>query len=298
MTVENAPVLILAGPTASGKSAAALALAERVGGEVINADSMQVYEGLRVLTARPAPEEAARAPHRLYGHVSRHERHSAGAYARDAGVVIAEVRARGRVPVLVGGTGLYLRAVTEGLAVVPPVPTEAERAAAARWDEDAAAMRDMLIAVDPEAASLAPGDRQRHLRRASVLAATGRTLTAWQAARTPAAPGPFRAAVLSPPRDALAARIDARAAGMIDAALREVAGLRASGWPRGGLSGALGLAALAACLDGALTREAALEALRGQTRRYAKRQRTWFRGQTDWPVFEDAAAAVAYLAGG
>ena len=296
--VENTPVLIVAGPTASGKSAVALALAERLGGAVINADSMQVYEGLRVLTARPSPSDEARAPHRLYGHVSRHARCSAGAYARGAGAVIAEVRAQGRVPVLVGGTGLYLRAVTEGLADVPPVPIEVEQAAAARWDADADAMRDMLIAVDPDAARLAPADRQRHVRRASVLAATGRTLSAWQQGRTPAAPGPYRAVVLSPPPDTLAARIDARAEAMMDEALREVAALRATGWPRGGLSGALGLAALAAHLDGSISRSEALERLRAETRRYAKRQRTWFRGQTDWPTVETAEEATLRLVGG
>ena len=297
--VENppAPILVLAGPTAGGKSSAALALAEGLGGEVVNADAMQVYEGLRVLTARPTPEDEARAPHRLYGHVGRHERYSAGSYARDAGRVLDEVRGRGRVPILVGGTGLYLRAVTEGLAAIPPVPPEAERVAAARWDEDASAMRDMLIAVDPDAARLAPGDRQRHVRRASLLAATGRTLTAWQADGAAAAPGPFRAAVLSPPREVLTARIDARAEAMMTAALQEVAGLRGTGWPRGGLSGALGLTALAAHLDGALTQGAALDRLRTQTRRYAKRQRTWFRGQTGWPVFETPGEAAAYLAG-
>ena len=294
--VENTPILIVAGPTGAGKSAAALALAEERGGVVINADAMQVYEGLRVLTARPSLEDETRAPHRLYGHVDRHDRCSAGGYARAAGAVIEEVRARGGVPILVGGTGLYLRAVTEGLAPVPPIPREAERAAAARWTEDPQAMRDMLIAVDPDAASLAPRDRQRHLRRASVLAATGRTLSAWQAERAPAAPGPVRAAVLSPPRAVLAARIEERSAGMFDEALREVAGLRATGWPRGGLAGALGLDALAAHLDGRIDRAAATERLAIETRRYAKRQRTWFRGQTDWPTFETAGALAAHLA--
>ena len=295
MVENDASILVLAGPTASGKSDAALVIAERVGGTIINADSMQVYEGLRVLTARPAPEDEACVPHRLYGHVSRHERYSAGAYARAAGAAIGEVRAQGRVPILVGGTGLYLRAVTEGLAPVPAVPAEAERVAAARWDEDASAMRDMLIAVDPDAASLAPRDRQRHLRRASVLAATGRTLTAWQAERAPAAPGPCHAVVLAPPRDALAERIADRSARMFDAALQEVAALRAGGWPRGSLAHALGLGALAAHLGGTLSAEAALDRLTAETRRYAKRQLTWFRGQTDWPVAETPGEAVAIL---
>ena len=295
--MPNPAFLILAGPTASGKSAAALALAERVGGAVVNADSMQVYAALRVLTARPGEDEAARAPHHLYGHVAQDERYSAGRYAREAAAAVAASRAAGRVPILVGGTGLYLRAVTQGLSPVPPVPAEAEAQAAQAWEEDPRAMRAGLLARDPDAARLAPTDRQRHVRRAGVLAATGRTLTDWQTQRSVPLPGPFRAAVLSPPREALAARIDARAEAMMNDALAEVAALRAGGPVAGPLAGALGVAALSAHLDGLITRAEALERLRVETRRYAKRQRTWFRGQTDWETFETPQAATAYLAG-
>ena len=237
------PLLILAGPTASGKSAAALALAERLGGAVVNADSMQVYRDLRVLTARPDPADEARAPHALYGHVPAAERYSAGRYVREAATVVAALRAAGRVPILTGGTGLYLRAATRGLSAVPPVPAEAEREAMRSWDADPAAMRALLISRDPAAASLTIGDRQRHVRRAAVLAATGRTLTDWQAERGSPVPGPYRAAVLSPPRDVLNGRIDARAERMLNDALVEVAGLRASGLVAGPIAGALGVSA-------------------------------------------------------
>lgn len=292
------PVLILAGPTASGKSAAALEIAGNLGGAVVNADSMQVYRDLRVLTARPSARDEVRVPHRLYGHVGRDERYSAGRYAAEAGAVVARLRDEGRVPVVVGGTGLYLRALIEGLSAIPSVPPEAERTAARDWDEDASAMREALIARDPDAARLASTDRQRHVRRAGVLAATGRSLSDWQAERTTGLPGPVRACVLSPPRDALAARIDARAAGMIDEALAEVAALRSGGRVTGPLAGALGVAALSVHLDGEIGRAEALEVLRAETRRYAKRQRTWFRGQTDWPVFGAGADAVAHLSDG
>ena len=290
----TAPVLILAGPTASGKSGAAVTLARAASGEVVNADSMQVYAALPVLTAQPDPP--GDVAHNLYGHVPPAERYSAGRYAREAGAVIAEVRGRGRVPVVVGGTGLYLRALTGGLSAVPPVPELAEADAAAAFSSDPAAARAALIALDPDAAALEPGDRQRHVRRIAVLAATGRTLSDWQAEGDAApVPGPVRAAVLCPPRAALYERIDARAARDFAAATREVAALMADGLPDGPLGRALGVRPIAAMLRSEIGEAEALALMQRDTRRYAKRQMTWLRGQTDWPWSEDADDAVAYL---
>ena len=299
------PVLILSGPTASGKSDLALALARRVGGEVVNADSMQVYGALRVLTARPeAPGDVA---HHLYGHVGGHveagTRYSAGRYAEEAAGVIAALRARGRVPVVVGGTGLYLRALTEGLSAGPVVAPAAEARATALFAADPAAARAALVARDPKAAALRPSDTARHVRRMAVLAATGRTLTAWQAAPgAPPVPGPVRGAVLCPPRDALYARIDARAARDFAASAEEVVALMEGGLPGGALGGplgrALGVRPIAAMLRGEVEAAEALAAMQRDTRRYAKRQLTWLRGQTAWPWFEDAERALAYLAAG
>ena len=292
----TAPVLILAGPTASGKSDAGLALARRVGGEVVNADSMQVYAALPTLTARPqVPPDV---PHHLYGHVDAHARYSVGRYLGEARSVIASVRGRGHAPILVGGTGLYLRVVTEGLSAVPEVSAGAERVAAARYDADPAAARAALLTEDPEAARLEPGDRQRHVRRMAVLAATGRPLPAWQADRLGAVPGPVRACVLCPPREALYARIDARAAEVFGEATEEVRALMTDGLPEGPLGRALGVAPIAAMLRGALGRDEALARMRTDTRRYAKRQMTWLRNQTDWPWFETGEAAARYLSDG
>jgi tRNA dimethylallyltransferase len=195
--------VLIAGPTASGKSAAALALAERFGGAVIDADSMQVYRELRVLTARPGTAEAARAPHFLYGHVSAHERYSAGRYREDAAQALAEARTRGRLPIFVGGTGLYFAALTEGLSPIPQVPVEARERVRARFDEmGREAFLADLIARDPAAAKLRPSDTQRLLRAADVLEATGKPLSAWQAMSGESVLGGMRLVrfVLAPPR--------------------------------------------------------------------------------------------------
>ena len=292
-------LMILAGPTASGKSDAAERLARRVGGDIVNADAMQVYGALRVLTARPGEGAGAALSH-LYGHVGRDERYSAGRYLAEAGDAVARVRAAGRVPIVAGGTGLYLRALTEGLSAVPEVPAAVEAEAAARFARDPAAARAALIADDPDAGRLAPGDRQRHVRRMAVLAATGRTLSDWQAARAvPPVPGPVRAAVLCPPRPALYARIDARAARDFAAGTEEVRALLADGGlPDGPLGRALGVRPIAAMLRGEMGEAEALTRMRRDTRRYAKRQMTWLRVRTQWPWFETADAATAYLAAG
>ena len=178
----SAPTAILiAGPTASGKSALALALAERLGGIVINADSMQVYRDLRVITARPGRQDEARAPHRLYGHVDAAENYSVGRWCQDARAALDEARRAGRRPILVGGTGLYFKALTQGLSAVPPTPPDIRAAVRARCDaEGAAALHAELSRRDPAAAArLRSGDRMRIARALEVLEATGRSLSDW-----------------------------------------------------------------------------------------------------------------------
>ena len=168
--------MLIAGPTASGKSALALALAREIGGTIINADSMQVYRDLRVITARPTPEEEASLPHRLYGHVDAAENYSVGRWLADVGPVLDEVRAAGRVPVLAGGTGLYFKALTQGLSNVPPIPAEIRAAVRARMERDGpVALHAELAARDP-ATQLKPADRTRIARALEVLEATGRPL--------------------------------------------------------------------------------------------------------------------------
>jgi tRNA dimethylallyltransferase len=282
-------IWLIAGPTASGKSALALALAEATGGEIVNADSMQLYAGLRVLTAGPSPEETARAPHHLFGTVDPADGWSVGRWLRAATGVLAEIRARGRDAVVVGGTGLYFRALTKGLADVPAVPAEARRAAEAEYDAmGEAAFRARLAVPDPAAAiRIAPGDRQRLVRAWEVYAATGTPLTDWQATGQPALEaGAWTAVALEPPRAALYARCDARLRDMIAAgALDEVRALMARDLdPNLPAMKAVGVRELAAHLAGEASLDAAVAAAQQETRRYAKRQTTWMRGQmSDWP---------------
>ncbi|MBB4659209.1 tRNA (adenosine(37)-N6)-dimethylallyltransferase MiaA [Parvularcula dongshanensis] len=283
------PLLILAGPTASGKSAAAIRLAREVGGEVVNADAMQVYSDLRIVTARPSAEDEAAVPHHLYGHVDGAERYSVGRYLREAGAVIREVRGRGRVPVVTGGTGLYLLALTRGLAEVPPVPEEVTAGCLESWRADPVRFRAALMEVDPAAAVLEPADRQRHVRTMAVWRATGRTLSDWQKEeRAGAVPGPHRAMVLCPPREVLYERIERRWDEMMAAGGRdEVAALLDRDLPPDlPVMKALGVPQIAAVLRGESTEAEATESAKRETRRFAKRQMTWFRGQTDWPWAE------------
>ncbi|HUK58606.1 MAG TPA: tRNA (adenosine(37)-N6)-dimethylallyltransferase MiaA [Stellaceae bacterium] len=276
-------VVIVAGPTASGKSALALALAEEFSGTVINADSMQVYRDLHVLTARPGREEEARAPHRLYGVIDAAEACSAGRWRNMARVEVEAAQAAGRLPILAGGTGLYLHAWLHGLAAVPEVPQSARAAARALHAElGGAAFRARLAELDPAAAVRLPaGDTQRLVRAYEVVTATGRTLGEWQQLAVPpsrAASAPI-AIVLLPPRAALYAACDARVIAMVeDGALEEVAALRARGLPPElPALKAVGLRELALCLDGMTTRADAIAAAQQATRRYAKRQYTWLR---------------------
>ena len=283
------PVLI-AGPTASGKSALALALAQRTDGVVINTDSMQVYRDLRVLTARPTVEEEAAVPHRLYGHIDASINFSAGAWVADAARTLDEARTQNRLPIFVGGSGLYFKALTRGLSAVPPIPPEIRDDVRARLErEGVEALHAELARRDPVSAErLKVRDRSRIARALEVVEATGRSLTDWHRESLPPLlpPGEFTALFLSPEREALYARIDARFDAMLKAgALEEVEQLAARKLdPLLPAMKAHGVPALIRHLAGELTLEEAATIGRADTRHYAKRQFTWFRHQL--PEFE------------
>jgi tRNA dimethylallyltransferase len=280
----NAPrPILIAGPTASGKSGLALALAERLGGTVINADSMQVYRELRIVTARPGAEDEARAPHALYGFVGGAEAYSAGRYAVDAAAAIAAAQAAGRAPIVVGGTGLYFKALLEGLSPIPPGDPQVRgfwRAEAAR--RPAPELHALLRQRDPEmAARLMPTDPQRIVRALEVLDSTGRSLADWQRepGRAALAEAETERLLLLPPRESHGAQIDARFDAMLAAgALDEVRRLLEEGLSAElPIMRALGVAPLAAHLAGALSLDAAVATAKADTRKYAKRQLTWLR---------------------
>jgi tRNA dimethylallyltransferase len=281
-------IWLIAGPTASGKSAYALDLAERIGAEIVNADSMQIYAGLRVLTAGPSPEETARAPHHLFQVVDPAIGWSVGRWLEAATKALAEIEARGNPAIVVGGTGLYFRALTHGLADVPPVSeTQREISSLLFAARGEAEFREILKPLDPQAeARIEIGDRQRLVRAHAVAIATGKSLTAWQTDTKPAlAPGSWKGLVLDPPRADLYARCDGRLAVMVQqGALDEVRAVDARGLdPALPALKAVGYREFAAHLRGETTLEQALDAARQETRRYAKRQLTWFRNQTpDW----------------
>jgi len=276
-------IVVVAGPTASSKSALAAALAQRHGGVVINADSMQVYRDLRIVTARPTVAEEAAVPHRLYGVLGSVDSCSAGIWRRMAVAEIERACAAGQLPVVVGGTGLYLRALLEGIAEIPGVPATIRAEVRARADlVGPAAFHAELAARDPVMAGrLDPSDRQRTIRAAEVLAATGRSLAEWQA--VPAEPFAGTAAVvlMDPPAAFLAKRIDRRFEAMMEqGALEEVrAFLATDPPPEAPLRRAVGVPDLAAHLAGQITLEVAVESGKAASRQYAKRQRTWFRHQ-------------------
>jgi len=288
-------VVALTGPTACGKSALALTLAQHFGGTVINADSMQVYRGLRLLTDRPGPVATRCVPHRLYGFLHPDDPCSAARWRALADAEIEAALAAGRLPILVGGTGLYLRALLRGLAGVPSIPP-AIRAAVRQRQATAPspALHTDLAAADPAmAARLDPNDSQRVARALEVVRATGRSLAAFQAGGA-AATTPTRHAVLvvaaRPPREPLYRRIEARLVTMLDAgALGEVAALRDLGLdPALPARRAVGVPELIDHLAGRSSRGEALAAAQTATRRYAKRQLTWLRHQTP----RDALRAV------
>ena len=276
------PILI-AGPTASGKSVLALELAERLGGAIINADSMQVYAELRILTARPSPADEARAPHALYGFVPAREAYSAGRFVKDAAGAIAGARAKGLRPIIVGGTGLYLKALTEGLSPIP----EVDPAVRQHWRDEAHAkgageLYIHLTMQDPEtAARLNPTDTQRIVRALEVLESSGRPLSYWQARKgTPLVDlSDAHAFVIMPERGPLQTRADARFDQMMAAgALDEAERLQRLGLdPNLPSMRALGVASLIAHLRGESGLDEAVAIAKAQTRQYIKRQMTWLR---------------------
>jgi tRNA dimethylallyltransferase len=287
---DSSKAVLIAGPTASGKSALALALAQATDGVIINADSMQVYRDLQILTARPTLQEEAVVPHRLYGHVDAAVNFSAGSWVADAALVLAEVRAQNRLAIFAGGSGLYFKALTRGLSAVPPIPAGIRQSVRARLERDGAeALHADLAQRDPASAErLKPRDRARIARALEVIEATGRSLTDWHREGLPPLlpPGTFSALFLEPGREQLYARIDARFDAMLAAgALEEVAALAARRLdPLLPAMKAHGVPALIRHINGEITREQAQAIGRADTRHYAKRQFTWFRHQL--PEFE------------
>jgi tRNA dimethylallyltransferase len=299
--VRRPTAILLAGPTASGKSALALRMAEQLGGTIINADSMQVYRNLRIVTARPSPADTARVPHLLYGHVDAAENYSVGRWCVDAAAAIAEAERAGRLPILIGGTGLYFKALTHGLAAVPPIPASIRAAVRARLEaEGVAALHAELVRRDPSvAARLMPGDRSRITRALEVILATGRPLADWHRDGMPPAVDAAGAVkiFLAVERGELYRRIDARFDAMLAArALEEVRDLAARGLdPSLPAMKAHGVPWLIRHLAGEITLAEAAEGGKRDTRRYTKRQATWFRHQLpewDWMVPEDALAKL------
>jgi tRNA dimethylallyltransferase len=282
-------IWLIAGPTASGKSSLALRLAEAADAEIVNADSMQLYRDLRVLTARPSVEDEARAPHHLFGTVDAAEGWSVGRWLRAAADLLAELTAAHRPVVFVGGTGLYFRALTKGLAHIPPVPAAVRGEAEADYDlMGESAFRGRLGAYDPAAAArISEGDRQRLVRAWEVYAATGTPISDWQQGGQPVLTGDaWRAVALEPPRAALYARCDDRLEAMVaHGAVLETAALLARDLdPSLPAMKAVGVREFAAYVRGEMEMAEALAAAQRETRRYAKRQLTWMRGQMEgWP---------------
>jgi len=300
MGVAMRKVVLIAGPTASGKSALALALAERHGGVIINADSMQVYRDLRVLTARPSVAEETRVPHHLFGHVNAAVNYSVGAYVADAARILSALPA-GRLAIFAGGTGLYFKALMSGLAAIPPIdPSIREGLRARLAREGVEALHAELRARDPEAASrIMVRDRSRILRALEVLDATGRPIADWHRDGLPPVIDPDRAIriFLNPDRDDLKRRIEARFAAMLrEGALDEVRALAARQLPETlPAMKAHGVPWLRRYLAGEISLEQAAEGSIMDTRRYAKRQVTWFRNQMPGWTWLAPGAAMARL---
>ncbi|MDW6020695.1 tRNA (adenosine(37)-N6)-dimethylallyltransferase MiaA [Mesorhizobium sp. BAC0120] len=277
--------ILIAGPTASGKSALALDTAERENGIIVNADSMQVYSVLDVLTARPGSDDLKRAPHELYGHVHPSISYSTGAWLRDVTRLAGEGRFSKRRPIFVGGTGLYFRALTEGLAEIPNVPDDVRARWRRRLDEEGPVrLHELLAREDMEAAkAIRPSDGQRIVRALEVLESSGRSIRTWQAARArPVVDGATaQRIVIEPPRAVLAERIGKRFARMVEAgAMEEVRALLAlrldPGMPA---MKAIGVRELGMVIEGRVSIEEAQRLAAIATRQYAKRQSTWFRNQ-------------------
>ena len=297
--------VLIAGPTTSGKSALALALAEEINGAVINADSMQVYTEMRILTARPTDEDTSRAPHLLYGHVSVNETYSAGRYQAEAAHALRTTRESGRVPIFAGGTGMYFGVLTDGLAIIPAVPAGVREVAEVRRAQMGAdAFHAELAKRDPVAGEkLRPSDTQRTLRAWEVFEATGRPLSEWQQEMSEPLLTNMNVArfIISPPRDVLHQRINHRFDQMLTAGAMEEATALESPSPTA--AKIIGLRELRSAAEGTIPLEEAVEQAKARTRQYAKRQMTWFRHRmADWnwaeaqelsnilPLLMDAAA--------
>ncbi|HEX7119722.1 MAG TPA: tRNA (adenosine(37)-N6)-dimethylallyltransferase MiaA [Longimicrobiales bacterium] len=294
--------LVITGPTATGKTALSLEVAERLGGEIISMDSRQVYRGMDIGTAKATAAERARAPHHGLDVVDPDERYSAGRFSRDARRWIAEIRGRGRIPVLVGGTGFFLRSLTHPLFREPEMPGRA-REAVKRWlaRQPSGKLRRWLQVLDPATAAAleARGGRQRVARALEVALLSGRPLSWWQRHAPAEAPAlPLRIFVLALPREALYRRIDARVLEMVAAGLEaEVRALLARGYDRDdpGMS-ATAYPEMIAYIRGEWSLEEAIDATQRATRRYARRQLTWFRHQLpDDAIWLDASRPRAEL---
>lgn len=284
------PAILIHGPTASGKTALAIEVAKRLGGEVVNADSMQVYRDLHVISARPTEEEMAGVPHHLFGHVNAAERYSTGQWLEEARAVIRKLELKGKRAIFVGGTGLYLLALTQGLSSIPPVPEDIRAEVRVIADEEGAdGLRARLAPFDPEtAARLGTGDRQRLARAYEVYLATGKPITEFQNERQPPVlrAGEWTGFALTPPRAKLYQKIDRRFEGMLmQGAMEEARQLIKRGLdPELPAMKAHGMPWLAAFARGEITAEFAAENAKRDTRRYAKRQFTWIGRQFPfWP---------------
>jgi tRNA dimethylallyltransferase len=291
------PAILIHGPTASGKTRLAIALAKRLDGEIINADAMQSYRDLDILTARPDADELAAAPHHLFGHVDAAQRHSAGDWTKEAVAKINALNAAGKVPILVGGTGLYLMALTDGLSEIPPIEEAFRTEARAMVERDLSGAWAQLTARDPQASErIDPQDRQRIARALEVLLATGSPISHFHGKAQPQlAPGSWIGAALTPRREGLYARIDQRVDKMMKlGALEEARRL----WDRHlddtlPVMRAHGMPGFSDQFAGRASLADAIDRCKRDTRRYAKRQMTWIAHQfTLWPRIPSEALEV------
>ncbi len=298
----QAEIIFIAGPTASGKSATALQLGEALGGEIVNADAMQIYDGLRIVTARPSASDEARVPHHLYGVLDGAKACSAGRWAQLAMDCINDIRERGKPVILVGGTGLYFTTLLEGLSPIPEIPAPVRAAARARWEAlGASAFKDEVIDRDPAMARLPVGDTQRLMRAWEVFEGTGTPLSVFQQTpRKPLVTEPVTKLTVLPKRSDLYAACDKRATQMASSgAIDEVRSLMERNLdPLLPVMKALGVPEIISLLRGERDQAEAIELLQRNTRRFAKRQMTWLRHQmVDWPCYENTKMAFAAVAG-